>query len=254
MLPFVYGLEEVAGRGWSTTAVVALTVAGVAFVYRQRRLETPLLDLGLFGIRTVWGALLVGATVAFVQGGTASTSPNTCSWSTGCRRPRRGCGRCRRRSCSSSASSWPRGSRLPCPRPPHQRRRPVVRRRHGRAHAGPRNVERARPCGRLVHRLRRDQSRRAASRPARHHLGPARQGRCRIGAQQHGRGTRRGARHSLGQQLGDRCPGGRVPVPGRHGDEDRPPAPDLVVQNGTGDLEPARPEPRRPLRTWSSRS
>lgn len=51
ILPFVYGLKELAKHGWQLWYVVAV-VAGlafaVAFVQRQRKLESPLLDLRLF--------------------------------------------------------------------------------------------------------------------------------------------------------------------------------------------------------------
>jgi MFS transporter, DHA2 family, multidrug resistance protein len=53
VLPFVYGVKELARSGWGTVPVVAV-VAGVlvalAFVRRQRGLRTPLLDLGLFRV------------------------------------------------------------------------------------------------------------------------------------------------------------------------------------------------------------
>lgn len=52
VLPLIYGLKDGSNNGWSVTAVAALLVGavfGVAFVARQRRLDSPLLDLSLFG-------------------------------------------------------------------------------------------------------------------------------------------------------------------------------------------------------------
>jgi DHA2 family multidrug resistance protein-like MFS transporter len=72
ILPFVYGLKELAKAGWHVPPAVALLVGvtvGVVFVLRQRRLASPLLDLRLFANRTVRGALLVALAVAAVQGG-----------------------------------------------------------------------------------------------------------------------------------------------------------------------------------------
>ena len=60
ILPFIYGLKELAKNGWQplyAVAVVVGVVFGVLFVRRQRSLETPLLDLRLFGNRTFRAAL-----------------------------------------------------------------------------------------------------------------------------------------------------------------------------------------------------
>jgi DHA2 family multidrug resistance protein-like MFS transporter len=69
ILPFIYGLKEVARHGASTAALAAI-VAGVGFgsvfVRRQRRLASPLLDLKLFASRTfsvALGILLLGGVV-----------------------------------------------------------------------------------------------------------------------------------------------------------------------------------------------
>ena len=56
LLLTVYGIKELARNGVETTAVVALLIglaAGTAFVRRQRRIENPLLDLGLIGNKTI---------------------------------------------------------------------------------------------------------------------------------------------------------------------------------------------------------
>jgi DHA2 family multidrug resistance protein-like MFS transporter len=62
ILPVVYGLKELARGGWQPVPVaVALAGAGMGavFVRRQRRLDDPLLDLGLFRDRA-FGTALVG--------------------------------------------------------------------------------------------------------------------------------------------------------------------------------------------------
>lgn len=72
ILPFVYGLKEIARSGWHASSVVLIAAGlafGVIFVVRQSRLEHPLLDLKLFGIRAVSGALLVSFLTAIIQGG-----------------------------------------------------------------------------------------------------------------------------------------------------------------------------------------
>jgi DHA2 family multidrug resistance protein-like MFS transporter len=73
ILPATYGLKELARSGWDAWPVVAVIAGvffGVVFVMRQRRLESPLLDLKLFAIPAVAGALTVSLLVASVQGGT----------------------------------------------------------------------------------------------------------------------------------------------------------------------------------------
>lgn len=80
ILPVVYGLKELAGGGADAPAVpVAALVLGVVFgalfVRRQRRLASPLMDLGLFSSRAFSAALAVllfgsaayGATMLFVS-------------------------------------------------------------------------------------------------------------------------------------------------------------------------------------------
>lgn len=53
MLPTVFAVKLVAERGWSASAMVALTIgitAGVVFVRRQRRLVDPMIDVSLFAV------------------------------------------------------------------------------------------------------------------------------------------------------------------------------------------------------------
>ncbi|MFI5621788.1 MFS transporter [Streptomyces sp. NPDC051567] len=62
ILPFIYGLKEVAKEGPGTVPiliVVAGLVVGYLFVRRQRSLANPLLDLRLFGNRTFRAALSI---------------------------------------------------------------------------------------------------------------------------------------------------------------------------------------------------
>ncbi|MBM2620095.1 MFS transporter [Actinoplanes sp. LDG1-06] len=72
LLPFVYGLKEVARAGWAATPV-ALMVIGVAFavlfVQRQRTLAVPMVDLGLFRIPAVGSTILLGLGFGFIMGG-----------------------------------------------------------------------------------------------------------------------------------------------------------------------------------------
>ncbi|MFI0353080.1 MFS transporter [Actinomadura sp. 9N407] len=73
ILPFVYGLKELARNGWEWGPAVALVsgiAAGVVFVQRQRRLEHPLLDLRMFGDRTFSSALTLFFVTAMVGTGT----------------------------------------------------------------------------------------------------------------------------------------------------------------------------------------
>jgi DHA2 family multidrug resistance protein-like MFS transporter len=72
ILPVVYGLKELARHGWQPSAAVAVAaglVIGVVFVRRQRRLADPLLDVGLFRIRSFSTALGVALTAAATMGG-----------------------------------------------------------------------------------------------------------------------------------------------------------------------------------------
>jgi MFS transporter, DHA2 family, multidrug resistance protein len=77
ILPFVYGLKELAGGGWHpgpVLAVAAGVAVGALFARRQRTLANPLLDLRLFGERaltvTLAGmlmySLLAGGTMTFL--------------------------------------------------------------------------------------------------------------------------------------------------------------------------------------------
>jgi DHA2 family multidrug resistance protein-like MFS transporter len=77
ILPFIYGLKELASSGWHPgpgAALAAGIAVGVIFVRRQRLLQDPLLDLRLFGDRafavTLGGMLMyslaAGGTMTFL--------------------------------------------------------------------------------------------------------------------------------------------------------------------------------------------
>ncbi|MFF4380407.1 MFS transporter [Kitasatospora sp. NPDC001547] len=72
VLPLVYGVKTVSVEGWSPLPVVAvatgLLLAG-AFVRRQRTAANPLIDLGLFRIRTFSGAISVNTVAMFAMMG-----------------------------------------------------------------------------------------------------------------------------------------------------------------------------------------
>ncbi|TCB96766.1 MFS transporter [Micromonospora zingiberis] len=72
ILPFIYGLKELAREGWAPLPAVSL-VAGVVFfvvfLRRQATLAHPLLDLSLFRIRALSTALTMALMIAFVMGG-----------------------------------------------------------------------------------------------------------------------------------------------------------------------------------------
>lgn len=73
ILPFVYGLKELARHGWGWLPVVALVfgiAVGGVFVRRQRRLAHPLLDLRMFGNRTFTSALMLTFATSVVGTGT----------------------------------------------------------------------------------------------------------------------------------------------------------------------------------------
>jgi DHA2 family multidrug resistance protein-like MFS transporter len=77
ILPLIFGLKEVAKQGFRPLPVTALIVGGIVgmlFIRRQRRLDDPFLDLGLFSNREfrvavgsmVAGTMLMGATMVFI--------------------------------------------------------------------------------------------------------------------------------------------------------------------------------------------
>jgi MFS family permease len=76
ILPAIYGLRELARRGWDpvASAVVVGLAFGVIFVRRQRALADPLLDLRLFGYRALRSALSVYLLTGVVMAGVSLMS------------------------------------------------------------------------------------------------------------------------------------------------------------------------------------
>jgi MFS transporter, DHA2 family, multidrug resistance protein len=73
VLPVIYGLKELADDGWAAIPVSAVAVGigfGVAFVRRQRRLDDPLFDVGLFRNRQFSAGLGVNLGGGVVMAGT----------------------------------------------------------------------------------------------------------------------------------------------------------------------------------------
>jgi DHA2 family multidrug resistance protein-like MFS transporter len=76
ILPAVYGLKESATHGLQTVPSLAMLIGvafGVLFVFRQRRLASPLLNLRLFANRaftaalgSMFGMTLIGANMLFI--------------------------------------------------------------------------------------------------------------------------------------------------------------------------------------------
>ncbi|MFF4533739.1 MFS transporter [Streptomyces sp. NPDC001407] len=72
VLPVVYGVKTLAVDGWSPAPALILAtglVLGALFVHRQRTAAHPLIDLGLFRIRTFSGAITVNTVAMFAMMG-----------------------------------------------------------------------------------------------------------------------------------------------------------------------------------------
>jgi DHA2 family multidrug resistance protein-like MFS transporter len=77
ILPVVYGLKELSRNGFNVApaaAIVAGLGAGYAFVARQRRLATPLLDVRLFRNRVFRAGLLLTVVAGLTAGNTLFVS------------------------------------------------------------------------------------------------------------------------------------------------------------------------------------
>ncbi len=77
ILPVIYGLKEIARNGVHAVPVLAVAVGllvGVAFVRRQRRLTSPLLDLRLFANRSFSSALAMMLATGIVMAGVSLMS------------------------------------------------------------------------------------------------------------------------------------------------------------------------------------
>jgi DHA2 family multidrug resistance protein-like MFS transporter len=73
LLPIIYGLTELARSGWAVPPAVAMVVGvvcAVIFARRQVTLPDPLLDLDLFKIPAIGGALVLYLGAGALQGGT----------------------------------------------------------------------------------------------------------------------------------------------------------------------------------------
>lgn len=73
MFPIIYGLKEIANDGFRVSAILAVVVGAVftfVFVRRQNRLESPLLDMRLFRLRSFSGALGTLLIGQLLMGGT----------------------------------------------------------------------------------------------------------------------------------------------------------------------------------------
>ena len=108
ILTVIFGLKQFAqeGIGWLAVASLALGLAiGVAFVRRQRRLDDPLIDLGLFRVPpSPRPCSSTGSASCSCSVGSCSCR-STSSWCSACRRWKPGSGRSHGRSRSSSAPS-----------------------------------------------------------------------------------------------------------------------------------------------------
>ncbi|MEV0401533.1 MFS transporter [Actinoallomurus sp. NPDC050550] len=74
VLGVAYGFKRLAVDGWEALPigiVVAGLLLGALFVYRQHRMDVPLLDLSLFGIPAFAVSLVLGLLGGAVQGGSA---------------------------------------------------------------------------------------------------------------------------------------------------------------------------------------
>jgi len=72
LLPFIYGLKELARNGWDAVPLVTIAVGlvfAVLFLVRQRSMTNPMLDLTLFRIPAVSGVIVFGLAVGFMLGG-----------------------------------------------------------------------------------------------------------------------------------------------------------------------------------------
>lgn len=72
VLGVVYGIKDIAAHGISDPATASITVGllvAVAWVYRQQRLEHPMIDVSLFKVRSFNGALAVNFFAIFMMVG-----------------------------------------------------------------------------------------------------------------------------------------------------------------------------------------
>ncbi|HEX6873388.1 MAG TPA: MFS transporter [Micromonosporaceae bacterium] len=73
ILPFIYGLKELAHRGLDPVGIGGVVLGAtlaVLFVRRQRELEFPLLDLAMFRNPVVTATVVFGLVIGFIMSGT----------------------------------------------------------------------------------------------------------------------------------------------------------------------------------------
>ncbi|MGO1768785.1 MAG: MFS transporter [Microbacterium sp.] len=72
IVPIVYAIKQLAGGGFGPDGAVAIVVgaaAGIAFVRRQKRLPSPLIDVALFRIPSFSGAVAINFISVFAMSG-----------------------------------------------------------------------------------------------------------------------------------------------------------------------------------------
>ena len=88
----VYTLLEAGEQGWGSTQTLVLGAIAIAllaaFVFRQARIENPLMPLRLFRSRNVTGANLVMGLLVVGFFGSSSSAPSTCRTSSATARSR----------------------------------------------------------------------------------------------------------------------------------------------------------------------
>ncbi|MBE1576304.1 MFS transporter [Amycolatopsis roodepoortensis] len=72
ILPLIYGITEVAREGWKPLLVGSMVVGlvfGALFIVRQKRLDDPMIDLGLFSHRVFRSSFILSIGGGAIQGG-----------------------------------------------------------------------------------------------------------------------------------------------------------------------------------------
>ena len=114
LFAIVDAIIEAPTRGWTGTATLAETAAGLTalavFAWWELRIEHPLIDLRIFAVRA-FSTAAASVTVVFSPSSAAcSCSPSTCNWCTATARCPPGCARCRSlspwRPCRRYRRSW----------------------------------------------------------------------------------------------------------------------------------------------------
>jgi hypothetical protein len=120
VLAVIFGFKEMAQDGLSVLAAAAIAAGlavAVGFVIRQRRLTDPMIDVGLFRRRVFDAALAANFLAIFIAAGYFLFVAQYLQLVIGCPPCRPGCGRCPRRSRSSSAANSFPACSMACGRP-----------------------------------------------------------------------------------------------------------------------------------------